>query len=76
MDNSWGLWLVHPRGMLRHDMPPNIHDLYPDLTEKELVEAEANLERYLALVLRIFERAELETAPQADPLAPGTVPVS
>jgi hypothetical protein len=36
---------------------------------------EANLERYLALALRIFERMELGTAPQADPLAPRTVPV-
>ncbi len=55
---------------------PTIHDLYPDLTDKELAEAEDNLERYLALVLRIFERTELETAPQTDLLAPGTVPVS
>lgn len=64
--------------MLRRDMTttPTIQDLYPDLTEKELAQAEDNLERYLALVLRIFERAELESAPQAGPLAPGTVPVS
>jgi hypothetical protein len=38
-----------------------ILDLYPQLTENELAEAEDNLERYLTLVLRIFERLELET---------------
>ena len=39
---------------------PTIRDLYPHLTEEELKEAEANLERYLELVLRIFERIETE----------------
>ena len=37
-----------------------IRDLYPHLSEKELEEAEDNLDRYLALALRIFERIELE----------------
>jgi hypothetical protein len=37
-----------------------IRDLYPDFTEKELAMAEDNLERYLTLVLRIFERRELQ----------------
>lgn len=55
---------------------PTIRDLYPDFTEQELAEAEDTLARYLTLVLRIFERLELETGPQADPLAPHTVPVS
>ena len=40
---------------------PTIRDLYPNFTEQELAEAEDNLERYLALVLRIYERI------QADP---------
>ena len=35
---------------------PTIRDLYPHYTENELAEAEDNLERYLTLVLRIFER--------------------
>jgi hypothetical protein len=43
---------------------PTIHDLYPHFTEKELAEAEDNLERYLMLVLRIFERRELQKAEQ------------
>ncbi len=33
-----------------------IRDLYPDLNEEQLKEAEDNLERYLDLVLRIYER--------------------
>jgi hypothetical protein len=37
-----------------------IRDLYPHYTEKELAEAEDNIERYLTLVLRIFERRELQ----------------
>lgn len=43
---------------------PTIRDLYPLLSEAELLEAENNIERYLALVLRIFERNEAN--PHAD----------
>jgi len=42
---------------------PTIRDLYPHLTENELAEAEHILERYLALVLRIFERTDSEAHP-------------
>ena len=35
---------------------PSIRDLYPNFTEKELAEAEDNLEQYLLLMLRIYER--------------------
>lgn len=55
---------------------PTIRELYPNLTDTELAEAEDYLERYLALVLRIFERVASQTVPQADPLAPGAVPLS
>ena len=41
-----------------------IRDLYPLYTERELAEAEDNIERYLTLVLRIFERRELQKAEQ------------
>ena len=37
---------------------PTIRDLYPDLNNEDLAAAEANLEQYLALVVRIFERME------------------
>ena len=40
---------------------PTIRNLYPDFSEKEVAEAEDNLHRYLALVLRMFERKECET---------------
>lgn len=40
---------------------PTIRDLYPHLTDAELEVAENDLEQYLALVLRIFERTESET---------------
>ena len=35
---------------------PTIRDLYPHLSEERLKEAEENLECYLALSLRIYER--------------------
>jgi len=35
-------------------------DLYPDLSEEELVEAEHNIERYIKLIVRICERLEAE----------------
>jgi len=40
-----------------------IRDLYPHLNEEQLKEAEDNLERYLELVLRIYERIQKD--PQA-----------
>jgi len=51
---------------------PTIRDLYPDLTEAELAEAEDAHDRYLALVLRIFERLQLEAGAQSDQLTPDT----
>jgi hypothetical protein len=39
---------------------PTLRDLYPRLNEKELLEAEDTLDRYLLLVLRIYERIEEE----------------
>ena len=39
---------------------PTIRDLYPHFTDEQLAEAEDAHDRYLAIVLRIFERMELE----------------
>jgi len=52
---------------------PTIRDLYPHLNESELAQAEDNLDRYLNLILGVFERTELD--PQLPLLAPdmGTV---
>jgi hypothetical protein len=47
---------------------PTIRDLYPHFTDEQLAEAEDAHDRYLAIVLRIFERLELEAAR----LTPGT----
>ena len=55
---------------------PTIRDLYPDLTEEELRAAELNLDRYVAVALRIFERLESVRYPQGSQLTPpdGTLP--
>lgn len=37
---------------------PTIRELYPHLTEMELAKAEDNLEQYLLLMLRIYERIQ------------------
>jgi hypothetical protein len=36
----------------------SLRDLYPNLTQGQLREAEENLEKYLELTLRIYERIE------------------
>lgn len=41
---------------------PTIRDLYPHFTDEQLAEAEDAHDRYLAIVLRIFERLELEAS--------------
>jgi hypothetical protein len=40
---------------------PTIRDLYPHLNDEQLAEVEDTWERYLALILRIFERLESQT---------------
>lgn len=42
-----------------------IRDLYPGLTDEELQEADENLERYVELVLRIYERIRSDPAEYA-----------
>jgi hypothetical protein len=55
---------------------PTIGELYPHLSKEQLVEAEQILEKYLALVLRIFERTESESNLQSSQLTQviGTLP--
>jgi hypothetical protein len=58
---------------MNKDSAPTIRDLYPHFNDKELAAAKENLERYLVLVLRIFERLEESHAnPQVDQLTAGT----
>jgi hypothetical protein len=42
------------------DLPVTIRDLYPDFTDQELEQAEANLRRYLAVLVRMAERLAAE----------------
>lgn len=53
-----------------------IRDLYPNLTDEQLAEVEDTWERYLSLVLRIFERLESQTDAPAGHLTPdaGEIP--
>lgn len=55
---------------------PTIRELYPNLSEKELAEAEENLDQYLLVILRIFERLERESEDTAENLTNpiGTLP--
>ena len=39
-----------------HKNPPTIRDLYPNLSDEQLQEAEENLTRYVQLTLQIYER--------------------
>jgi hypothetical protein len=51
---------------------PTIRDLYPHFTDAQLAEAEDAHDRYLALVLRIFDRLQLKSTSPADQLTPAT----
>ena len=39
-----------------NDPPVTIRDLYPHLNDEQLKEAEENLERYLEVTLRVYDR--------------------
>jgi hypothetical protein len=45
--------------------PISLHHLYPLLTEAELEIAESNLRRYIAVMVRIYERVRSEQGPEA-----------
>ena len=45
---------------MRDDKPITIRDLYPHLSEEELAVAEANLRRYVAVLVRIYDRLKAE----------------
>jgi hypothetical protein len=46
--------------------------LYPHFTDAQLAEAEDTHDRYLVLVLRIFDRLQLKSTLPADQLTPAT----
>ena len=37
-----------------------VGDLYPEYSKEELIEAEANLRRFAAILLRVYERTKAE----------------
>lgn len=49
---------------------PTIHDLYPHLNETQLKETEENLDRYLEVVLQIYEHLERDQTLTASKIAP------
>ena len=64
---------------MEQHQPITLRDLYPHFTDEQLEEAEANLERYLAVMMRIAERLRSEgydlaapdlTAPQMNASIP------
>lgn len=47
------------------DQEPSIRQLYSDLTEEQAAAAEANVERYVAVMARIYRRIQAEQGPEA-----------
>jgi hypothetical protein len=52
---------------MQQEQPITLRDLYPDFSDQQLEEAEANLERYLGVMLRIAERLRSEGHDLASP---------
>jgi hypothetical protein len=59
---------------MHDDKPVTIRDFYPHFTDRQLEEAEADLEQFLAVMIRIAERLQAEgydlTAPDLTVLPP------
>jgi hypothetical protein len=45
--------------------PISLRELYPQWTEAEIEIAESNLRRYIAVMVRIYERVRSEQGPEA-----------
>ena len=56
--------------------PITIRDLYPQMSEADLAVAEENLRRYVALVVRIYERLQAEGKPWPKACLGAEAPVS
>jgi hypothetical protein len=52
---------------MRPELPITIRDLYPHMSEAELAVAEANLKRYVAVIVRIYDRLKAEGKSWPDP---------
>ncbi len=51
---------------MTHEAKVTIRNLYPDLSEAELQEAEANLRQYVRVLIRMAERLQTEGRSIAD----------
>jgi hypothetical protein len=45
---------------MQKKQPITIRDLYPHMNEEQLAVAEANLKRYVAVIVRIYDRLKRE----------------
>jgi hypothetical protein len=45
--------------------PITIREVYPDFTDEQLAEAETTFRRYIAVMVRIYERVRAEQGPEA-----------
>ena len=61
---------------MTEDHPITIRDLYPHMTEEELAVAEANLRRYVAVIVRIYDRLQAEGKPWPKPIDLGDLTLS
>jgi hypothetical protein len=50
---------------MKQESDITIRDLYPAFTEDQLAEAEATFLRYVAVMVRIYERVRAEQGPEA-----------
>jgi hypothetical protein len=66
----YGVWAM------QEDKPITIRDLYPHMTEEELDVAEANLKRYVAVIVRIYDRLRAEGKPWPKPIDRGDLTLS
>lgn len=57
-------------GTMPHSRSITIADLYPDMNEQQLAEAEANLKRFVAVIVRIYDRLTAEGKGWPEPPTP------
>jgi len=55
---------------MEKDRTITIRDLYPEMSPEELAVAEANLRRYSAIIVRIYERLKAEGKTWPAPASP------
>lgn len=61
---------------MEHEREITIRDLYPHMSDEQLAVVEANLRRYVAVLLRIHDRLKREGKTWPPPLKPGDLTTS